>query len=316
MSHIFGIPSLKRKNKPKGVKTEYARGGKVGRNSEGLKKYHACCRENSCGQTNKKKVESVKKKFQKEQKSKKEDLAKGQADAKKRLEERLKKKKEGKMDINTFYGKKKTTEKPRSDLTAGELRDQLVKNGYSQSKIQNMRKAELEKLPKKPAPAQKQRKRVFAKRRNKKEMAEARAMGMEDKDAFKMKEPERKPAKKPAPASSSAKTPFSKAKEFLWMKHILDAEADENYSEYISSHLRGKKEKEEWEDTQSLYYFSDKRSTQLINGLLKFTEAEVKKEYDKLTGKSDKEIRRILMDEYLGEQMDDDEIKDLHLNYY
>lgn len=272
MSHLFGIPSLKRKNKPKGVKTEYARGGKVGRNSEGLKKYHACCRENSCGQTNKKKVASVKKKFEKEQKSKKEDLTKAQADAKKRLEERLKKKKESKMDINTFMGKKK--------------------------------------------PAQKQRKRVFAKRRNKKEMAEARAMGMEDKDAFKMKEPERKPAKKPAPASSSSKTPFSKAKEFLWLKHILDAEADENYSEYIPSHLRGKKEKEDWEDTQSLIYFSDKRSTQLINGLLKFTEAKVKKEYDKLTGKSDKEIRRILMEEYLGEQMDDDEMKDLHLNYY
>lgn len=75
MSHLYGIPSLKRKNKPKGVKTEYARGGKVGRNSEGLKKYHACCRENSC--------------------------AKGK-----------KKKQESKMDINTFYGKKKPAPAP------------------------------------------------------------------------------------------------------------------------------------------------------------------------------------------------------------
>jgi hypothetical protein len=97
-------------------KSNKSRGGKVGSNSEGLKKYHTCCRENRCGKTDKKHLATVKKKFQKEQKSKKEDLAKGQTNAKKRLEERLQKRKKGKMDI------KKPAQKSKVQTGGGNVR--------------------------------------------------------------------------------------------------------------------------------------------------------------------------------------------------
>lgn len=77
-------------------------------------------------------------------------------------------------------GKKAFSIPKRTKLIVGELRDKLVKNGYSRSVVTRMRKADLEKLPPKPA-------KKVRKRRTKKEMAEAKAMGMEDRDAPKSK---------------------------------------------------------------------------------------------------------------------------------
>jgi hypothetical protein len=173
-------------------------------------------------------------------------------------------------------------------------------------------RAKAKKKPvKKPVkkPEKKPRKRVFAKRRNKKEMEETRRMMMEDKNVNKI--PVKKPAKKPV--KKKPKTPFNKAKEFLWMRVILDSEAEDIYTEYIWDNLRSKKEREAWEEDGTLDEFSDKRVNQLRNGLKKFVEAKAKKEYDKLTGKSDKEIRKILMMKFMGEEMDDDELKEYNL---
>ena len=156
------------------------------------------------------------------------------------------------------------------------------------------------------------RKRQFSNRRNKKEMEETERMMMEDKDTNKISV--KKSVKKPM--KNKQKTGFNNAKEFLWMKYVLDNEADDYYSQYISENLRSKKERELWYENASLEEFSNKRANQLINGLKKFVEAEVKKEYDKLTGKSDKEIRKILMMKFIGEEIDDDELKDIAMDYY
>ncbi len=205
-----------------------------------------------------------------------------------------------------------TAVKKRAKEDSKAKKKQLEKmKADAKAKLQRRLKERAKKKPVKK-PEKQPRKRTFAKRRNKKEMAEARRMMMEDKNVNKI--PVKKPAKKPV--KKTPKTPFNKAKEFLWMRHILDSEAEDYYTQYISENLRSKKERELWDENVSLEGFSSKRVNQLRNGLKKFVEAEVKKEYDKLTGKSDKEIRKILMMKFMGEEIDDDELKDMDLSYY
>jgi hypothetical protein len=141
--------------------------------ASGVKAYHACARSKGCGAK-----KSVAKKAKNIQSTYKKD-----ARVDKILENRMKAKAKAKLKQRLMDRKKKSA--PTTKLLVGQLRDKLVKNGYSRSVVNSMRKAELEKLP--PKPKGGGAKKPVRKRRTKKEMAEAKAMGMEDRDAPKPK---------------------------------------------------------------------------------------------------------------------------------
>lgn len=99
-------------------------------------------------------------------------------------------------------GKKAFTIPKRTKLTVGELRDKLVSNGYSRSVVQKMRKADLEKLPRK--------------RRTKKEIAEAKAMGMEDTRSQSKPRRKRRTKAEMAEARGPPPTPMKDLKLGQW----------------------------------------------------------------------------------------------------
>jgi hypothetical protein len=135
-----------------------------------------------------------------------------------------KKSKKSKMDINTFMGKKKPA------MTKAKKVKKLKEMGVSAKKLQGMLAGEVNKLYK-----QKTEKKPARKRRTKKEMSEARKMGMEDVDA-----PAPKPAKKPA-KKPPKKPPAKKIMPFEeWVdsrNNPMEEEVEEQIGEEIMDQL-------------------------------------------------------------------------------